>query len=187
MGVGDDHQSDRPIMSGLEVLWRDPVFHPLRIVLETGTSRVHLGNSVRDVGAGSTVFAPPNTWVSVENIGKDPVSLIAVFSEPGFEDYMRAISVHEGEKNTPLSRTHVLGTQRNIAIHQLGSAGPNRCLKTRPLSLSLLAMARALEVEVFERGGALSPSAGLPRPADEVTPDRPHGQNCKQSRTGSGC
>jgi hypothetical protein len=30
IGVGDDHQSDRPIVSGLEVLWRDPVFHPVR-------------------------------------------------------------------------------------------------------------------------------------------------------------
>ena len=74
------------------------------VILQTGTSRVHLGDTVKEVGAGATVFIPPGTWVSVDNIGKDPVSLIAIFSEPGYEEYMRAISVHEGENNSPLSK-----------------------------------------------------------------------------------
>ena len=74
------------------------------VILETGTSRVHLGDTVRDVGSGATVFIPSNTWVSVDNTGKEPVSLIAIFSEPGYEKYMRAISVREGETNSPLSK-----------------------------------------------------------------------------------
>ncbi len=74
------------------------------VILQTGTSRVHLGDTVRDVGAGATVFIPPGTWISVDNIGKEPVSLIAIFSEPGYEEYMRAISVREGESNSPLSK-----------------------------------------------------------------------------------
>ena len=74
------------------------------VILQTGTSRVHLGDTVRDVAAGATVFIPPGTWISVDNIGKEPVSLIAIFSEPGYEEYMRAISVREGEKNSPLSK-----------------------------------------------------------------------------------
>jgi hypothetical protein len=40
----------------------------------------------------------------VDNIGKEPVSLIAIFSEPGYEEYMRAISVREGGNNSPLSK-----------------------------------------------------------------------------------
>src|SRR5437667_1468989 len=63
------------------------------VILQTGTSRVHLGDIVKDVGAGATVFIPPGTWISVDNIGEDPVSLIAIFSEPGYEEYMRSISV----------------------------------------------------------------------------------------------
>jgi quercetin dioxygenase-like cupin family protein len=74
------------------------------VILQTGTSRVHLGDIVKDVGAGATVFIPPGTWISVDNIGREPVSLIAIFSEPGYEEYMRAISVREGEDNSPLSK-----------------------------------------------------------------------------------
>jgi quercetin dioxygenase-like cupin family protein len=74
------------------------------IILQSGASRVHLGNTVREVGAGATVFIPPDTWISVDSIGKDPVSLIAIFSAPGYEEYMRAISVREGEENRPLSK-----------------------------------------------------------------------------------
>jgi quercetin dioxygenase-like cupin family protein len=74
------------------------------LILQTGSSRVHLGDSIRDVGAGATVFIPPDTWISVDNIGNELVSLVAIFSEPGFEEYMRAISVREGENNPPVSK-----------------------------------------------------------------------------------
>jgi len=73
------------------------------LFLQTGTARVHLGNSVRDVHAGATVFIPVNTWIALENIGKDAISLVSVFSAPGFEDFMRAGSVREAERNVPLS------------------------------------------------------------------------------------
>ena len=73
------------------------------LFLQTGTARVRLGDTARDVHAGSTVFVPANTWIAVSNIGSDPISAVAVFSAPGFEDYMRAGSVLEGEKNVPLT------------------------------------------------------------------------------------
>jgi quercetin dioxygenase-like cupin family protein len=73
------------------------------LFLQTGTARVHLGDSVRDVHAGATIFIPANTWISVENIGNDPISSVAIFSAPGFEEFMRAASAREGEKNVPLT------------------------------------------------------------------------------------
>ncbi len=73
------------------------------LYLQKGTVRVHVGGSVRVVNAGATVFIPANTWISVDNIGDEGVSLVAVFSAPGFEEFMRAASVREGEKNVPLS------------------------------------------------------------------------------------
>jgi quercetin dioxygenase-like cupin family protein len=73
------------------------------LYLETGTARVHLGNSERVVHGGATVFIPAGTWISVTNIGKDHVSGMAVFSAPGFEDFMRAVSVREEEKNVPMT------------------------------------------------------------------------------------
>jgi quercetin dioxygenase-like cupin family protein len=73
------------------------------LFLQTGTARVHLGEIVREAHAGATVFIPAGTWISVSNIGKDAIDMVAIFSVPGFEDYMRAGSVREGEKNVPLS------------------------------------------------------------------------------------
>jgi quercetin dioxygenase-like cupin family protein len=73
------------------------------LFLQTGTARVHLGDTVRDVHAGATVFIPANTWISVSNIGSDVIGVVSVFSAPGFEEFMRAGSVREGETNVPLS------------------------------------------------------------------------------------
>ena len=53
--------------------------------------------------AGATVFIPAGTWISLSNIGKDKIQAIGVSSSPGFEDYMREVSVREGEKNVPVS------------------------------------------------------------------------------------
>ena len=74
------------------------------LFLRSGTARVHLGNTVREVHDGATVFIPADTWISVDNIGSDAISLVVVFSAPGFEDFMRAESVREDEKNVPVSK-----------------------------------------------------------------------------------
>ncbi len=91
------------------------------LFLQTGTARVHLGDSVRDVHAGATVFIPANTWISLSNIGGDVMSLTFVFSAPGFEDFMRAESVREGEKNVPVSKAEddeIQRTHRYCVIYQ---------------------------------------------------------------------
>ena len=90
------------------------------LFLESGTARAHLGNSVRVVHAGATIFIPANTWVSVDNIGTDTISLLSIFSAPGFEDLMRAESVREGEKNVPVSKAEdarILRAHRYCVIY----------------------------------------------------------------------
>lgn len=74
------------------------------LYLENGTARVTLGDSVREVHGGATVFIPANTWISVINVGTEPIRLVFIFSAPGFERFMRAESVREGEPVVPLSR-----------------------------------------------------------------------------------
>jgi oxalate decarboxylase/phosphoglucose isomerase-like protein (cupin superfamily) len=91
------------------------------LFLQTGTARVHLGDSVREMHAGATVFIPAHTWISVSNIGSDVISLACVFSAPGFEDLMRDGSVREGEKNVPLSKAEDNEIQRkhtHVVIYQ---------------------------------------------------------------------
>jgi quercetin dioxygenase-like cupin family protein len=74
------------------------------LFLQNGIAKVSLGDAVREVHGGATVFIPANTWISVNNIGTDAIGVIAIFSAPGFEEYMRAESVREGEKVVPLSK-----------------------------------------------------------------------------------
>ena len=83
------------------------------LFLKSGSARVHLGDSVRDVHAGATVFIPAGTWISVSNVGKEGISAVAIFSAPGFEDFMRATSVREGEKNTPMSEAENDQTEKS--------------------------------------------------------------------------
>jgi hypothetical protein len=40
----------------------------------------------------------------VTNIGSEVIHFAFIFSAPGFEEFMRAESVREGERNTPLSK-----------------------------------------------------------------------------------
>ena len=73
------------------------------LLLQTGTAHVWLGDQERDVHAGGLVFIPTHTWISLKNIGTEPISLTFIFSAPGFEDTMRCNSVAAGETPTPIT------------------------------------------------------------------------------------
>jgi quercetin dioxygenase-like cupin family protein len=73
------------------------------LYIEKGSVHVHLGDQERDLHAGGTVFIPAYTWVGVKNAGTETVSVVFIFSGPGFENYMRCDSVLANEKVTPLS------------------------------------------------------------------------------------
>jgi quercetin dioxygenase-like cupin family protein len=77
------------------------------IIIHTGTARVTLGDNVQEAQAGAIVFIPAGTWIGVENIGKGHLISTGVFSAPGYEEYLRAISVPVGQTNTPLSKTEL--------------------------------------------------------------------------------
>ena len=73
------------------------------VLVHSGTAHVWLGDQERDLHAGGLVFIPANTWVSLKNVGTDPMSLTFVFSAPGFEDTMRCNSVAAGETPTQIT------------------------------------------------------------------------------------
>jgi quercetin dioxygenase-like cupin family protein len=74
------------------------------LLLQNGRARVRLSDMTKEVHGGATVFIPANTWISVTNIGTDAISFVFVFSALGFDDFMRAESVREGEKIKPLTK-----------------------------------------------------------------------------------
>jgi quercetin dioxygenase-like cupin family protein len=67
------------------------------IVITRGTARVQLGKQFTTAGAGATVFIPQGTCIGLTNIGSDTLSNFFVFSSPGFELALRAVSSAPGE------------------------------------------------------------------------------------------
>jgi quercetin dioxygenase-like cupin family protein len=74
------------------------------LFLPNGRAKVSLGDRVREVHGGVTIFIPANTWIAVTNIGTDAIRAVFVFSAPGFEEFMRAESAREGQRLVPLSK-----------------------------------------------------------------------------------
>lgn len=74
------------------------------LFLQNGQAKISVGDTVRDVHGNATVFIPSGTWISAVNTGKETIHLVFVFSAPGFEEFMRAESVREGERIVPLTK-----------------------------------------------------------------------------------
>jgi hypothetical protein len=53
------------------------------------------------------VFIPAETWISLKNTGKESISLVFVWNEPGFEEMMRCASVSKGPVTPPITREEV--------------------------------------------------------------------------------
>ena len=73
------------------------------LILEEAGATVTVGDKRAVAGPHSIVFIPRETWVLVTNTGSGPIHLYALFSRQGFEEYLRARSVHPGQPLTPLT------------------------------------------------------------------------------------
>jgi mannose-6-phosphate isomerase-like protein (cupin superfamily) len=73
------------------------------LIAEEGGATVIVGDKRAVAGPRSIIFIPRDTWISATNTGAKDIHLIAVFSRHGFESYLRAISVKQGQPVTPVS------------------------------------------------------------------------------------
>jgi quercetin dioxygenase-like cupin family protein len=73
------------------------------LLIQTGTARVRVGDMEREVHAGGLVFLPRNMTIELQNIGSEPIALVFIFSTPGFEDYMRCVSVPASQERTTIT------------------------------------------------------------------------------------
>jgi len=104
-----------------------PVHRHLRedeiILITRGSARVQLGREFLTAGPGATVFIPQGTCIAVVNVGPDTLSNTFVFSSPGFEEVLRAVSSPAG---APPKR--VSAAERAAAFHRgHAEAGPSDC------------------------------------------------------------
>jgi quercetin dioxygenase-like cupin family protein len=87
------------------------------IFIHGGTGLASLAGRQANVAAGATIYMPRNAVVGLRNTGTEPLSIVAIFSRPGYEEYLREISVPDGETPKPLTieelstiRSHHLDT-----------------------------------------------------------------------------
>ena len=108
--VGPKNNGSQHLVAGTEELAQGAAIQKHRhlaqdeiVLIHSGTAHVWLGDQESDLHAGGLVFIPSNTWVSLKNIGTEPISLTFIFSAPGFEDTMRCNSVPAGETPTQIT------------------------------------------------------------------------------------
>jgi quercetin dioxygenase-like cupin family protein len=93
------------------------------ILITRGTARVQLGAQFYTAAPGATVFIPQGTCIGVVNIGSDTMSNVFVFSAPGFEQVLRAVSSPVGAPPKSVSPA-----ERAVAFHHgHAEAGPSDC------------------------------------------------------------
>jgi quercetin dioxygenase-like cupin family protein len=73
------------------------------IFVHRGQGVAELGARKAEVAAGTTIYIPRSTRVTLTNTGTEPLAVAFVFSKPGYEEYMRATSVPEGTQTAPLT------------------------------------------------------------------------------------
>lgn len=77
------------------------------VLVQTGTAHVWLGDEEGDLHAGGLVFIPSNSWITLKNTWTEPISLVAIFSAPGFDEYLRCRSVPANEKVTSIGMDEI--------------------------------------------------------------------------------
>src|SRR5262249_59622838 len=80
------------------------------LFIHAGTGIAWLDGKQATIGPGSIIFMPPNTGVRLTNDGKQPISLVAIFSRRGFEKYLGDVSVPAGESATPIQTGEIVGS-----------------------------------------------------------------------------
>jgi len=73
------------------------------LFIHAGTGTAWLDGVEAKIAPGTIIFMPANTGVRLTNDGTGPISLIALFSRPGFERDQRDISVPAGETANSLT------------------------------------------------------------------------------------
>ena len=93
------------------------------ILITRGSARVQLGTQFYTAGPDATVFIPQGTCIAVSNIGGDTLSNVFIFSAPGFEQVLRAVSSPAGAPPKTVS-----AAERVLAFHHgYAQAGPTDC------------------------------------------------------------
>ncbi len=74
------------------------------LYIHKGRGTAWLNGRESKLQPGTIIYMPRHTGVRLVNDGTEPISLVAIFSRPGFDKYHREVSVPAGETPKPLTR-----------------------------------------------------------------------------------
>lgn len=87
------------------------------IFIHSGTGLAELGDKSSAVTAGSTIYIPRLTRITLRNTGKEPLVIVALFDQPGFEELLRETSVPEGQPVVPLTSAELSAIRAHHQNH----------------------------------------------------------------------
>lgn len=87
------------------------------LFIHGGIGVAAIGDQVATVTSGAVIYLPRNTIVRLRNTGAEPLRIVAIFSQPGYEEYMRDISVPAGQAAVPLSVTELAAIRARHRAH----------------------------------------------------------------------
>lgn len=76
-----------------------------------------LGDKTAEVGAGTTIYVPHGTRVTMRNTGTEPITFAFVFADPTMSSYFRDGTVREGEAATPMTAEDVAARRARHREH----------------------------------------------------------------------
>lgn len=82
-----------------------------------GIGYATVGEHADTVRTGATIYMPRNTSVRLRNTGPGALRIVAIFSQPGYEAYMRDISVPEGSPAPPLTTEELTAIRTRHRAH----------------------------------------------------------------------
>jgi quercetin dioxygenase-like cupin family protein len=85
------------------------------VMVLKGTGSASVGEKSQAVSAGAMIFIPENEWMGLKNNGSDTIRVVFIFSEPGYEKYLRATSVPEGQEVKPFSPDELKEVRRKYS------------------------------------------------------------------------
>jgi quercetin dioxygenase-like cupin family protein len=84
------------------------------VIVLQGQGTAILGEKRREVSAGAIIFVPEEEWVGLENTGQETIRVVFIFSELGFDKYLRATSVPEGQQVIPFTAKELAEVRRRF-------------------------------------------------------------------------
>ena len=87
------------------------------LFIHAGAGVASVAGQDATVSAGTVIYLPRNTSVRLRNTGSGSLRIVAIFSQPGYEEYMRDISVPAGQAANPLSVAELAAIRARHRAH----------------------------------------------------------------------